>query len=110
MSMPTIPNITPEISVTREDAIVMLLASIAMEEMALAYIMNSEAEKRQYVLGTWHRSGPSHTLGESSAVNDAVLRTMNAMTAKEVLLQIKRSNVMELAAAAPGRGPVRRSS
>lgn len=105
MSMPNIPNITPEISITREDAIVMLLASIAAEEMALAHIINAEAETLQFVLGTLHPSGPSYTLQEIRAVNEAVLRTMNAVTAKEVLLQIKLSNVMELAAAGTS-GPV----
>ena|SRR5690625_4847740 len=98
MSLPNIPNITPEISLTREDSIVMLLASIAMEEMALSHIMNAEAEKLQFVLGTLNdRHEPAYTLADIMNVNDSVLRMMNAVTAKEVLLQIKLGNVMELA-------------
>src|SRR5690625_4117381 len=97
VSMPTIPNITPEISLTREDAIVLLLSSIAREEMALAHIMNAEAEKLQYVLGMLDGRGPSHTLADVMKVNESVLRMMNAVTVKEVLLQLKLSNVMELA-------------
>lgn len=98
MSLPNIPNITPEISLTREDSIVMLLASIASEEMALAHIMNAEAETLQFVLGTLTDSDePAYTLADVMNVNDSVLRMMNAVTAKEVLLQIKLGNVMELA-------------
>ncbi|NOU81562.1 hypothetical protein GC101_22120 [Paenibacillus sp. LMG 31459] len=47
MSMPNIPNITPDISVTREDSISLLLASIAINEMSLSHIINAEAEAMQ---------------------------------------------------------------
>ena len=52
MSQANIPNITPMISITTEETIPLLLASIALEELALAHIMNAEAEKLQFVLGT----------------------------------------------------------
>ncbi|WP_317851460.1 hypothetical protein [Neobacillus bataviensis] len=51
MSLPNIPNITPLISVSVEQTIPLLLSSIALEELALAHIMNAEAEKLQFVLG-----------------------------------------------------------
>lgn len=96
--MPTIPDFTPEISITREDAVVLLLASIAKEEMALAHIMNAEAEKLQYVLGTlFEGQGPTYTFDDVMLVNESVLRMMHTVTTKEVLLQMKLSNVMELA-------------
>jgi hypothetical protein len=50
MSLPNIPNITPIIDIDREEAITMLLASIAMEEMGLSHFINAEGEKIQYVL------------------------------------------------------------
>ncbi|MGG0848925.1 hypothetical protein [Peribacillus simplex] len=52
MYFPNIPNITPAISVTVEQTIPLLLSSIALEELALAHIVNAEAEKLQFVLGT----------------------------------------------------------
>lgn len=44
LSNPSIPNISPTITLTRDDAINLLLSSIAMEELALAHIINAEGE------------------------------------------------------------------
>ena len=52
LSNPNIPTISPTISLTRDDVINLLLSSIAMEELALAHIINAEGEKIQFVLGT----------------------------------------------------------
>ncbi|HFK1410226.1 TPA: hypothetical protein ACGXKU_006546, partial [Bacillus cereus] len=52
MSQPNLPDITPDISLTREEAINLLLSSIAMQELGLAHIINAEGEKLQYALGT----------------------------------------------------------
>ncbi|WP_341348111.1 hypothetical protein [Paenibacillus sp. FSL H3-0469] len=51
MSNPSIPNISTTVTLTRYDAINLLLSSIAMEELALAHIINAEGEKIQYALG-----------------------------------------------------------
>lgn len=50
MSLPKFP-INPA-DITRDDAINMILTSIAMEEVGLSHILNAEGEKIQYVLGT----------------------------------------------------------
>lgn len=51
MSMADIPNIDPTISISRDDAINLLLASIAFEELGLANVINAEAQKVQSILG-----------------------------------------------------------
>ena len=48
MSMPAFAETT----IGREEAINQILASIAMEELALSHILNAEGEKIQHVLGT----------------------------------------------------------
>ncbi|TCP60184.1 hypothetical protein [Baia soyae] len=55
MSQDNIPNITPNITITRDDSINLLLASIALEELSLSHILYAEGEKLQYVLGTLHK-------------------------------------------------------
>ena len=50
MSMPSFVADVPEIS--RENTINQILASIALEELALSHVINAEGEKIQYVLGT----------------------------------------------------------
>ncbi|MDQ0418021.1 hypothetical protein J2Z48_002210 [Croceifilum oryzae] len=55
MSQANIPNITPTISITREDSINLLLTSIALEELSLSQILYTEGEKLQYVLGTLNK-------------------------------------------------------
>lgn len=52
MSQANLPNITPTISLTRNDAVNMMLSAIAMEELGLSHVINAEGEKLQYVLGT----------------------------------------------------------
>jgi hypothetical protein len=52
MSFPNIPSVCPSIGLCLEDSAKLLLASIGFEELALAHLINAEAEKIQSVLGT----------------------------------------------------------
>ncbi|MDM5215061.1 hypothetical protein QUF94_27460 [Peribacillus sp. NJ4] len=105
MSFPNIPNITPAISVTVEQTIPLLLNSIALEELALAHIMNAEAEKLQFVLGTLPTgtalSPAVVSLAELFAVDSSVQRTLRDVIKKEMLLQFKFENVLDLIPLAP---------
>ncbi|MCR8656723.1 hypothetical protein [Paenibacillus endoradicis] len=47
MSQANIPNITPDISVTKEQSLHLLLSSVALNELAFSHLINAEAEKLQ---------------------------------------------------------------
>ncbi|WP_242503588.1 MULTISPECIES: hypothetical protein [Bacillus cereus group] len=48
------------------------MASIALEKLGLAHIINAEAEKIQYAIGTLSGLSPAATLVEILAVNESV--------------------------------------
>lgn len=100
MSQANIPDITPKIDITINQTIPLLLASIALEELALAHIMNSEAEKLQFVLGTLpeHSHSKHHqvSIDDLLKVNASVRKTLQDVIKKEMLLQFKFENVLEL--------------
>ncbi|TQK53192.1 hypothetical protein FB479_1119 [Brevibacillus sp. AG162] len=97
MSHPTIPNITPTISVTIEQSVSLLLTSIAMEELALAQIMSAEAEKIQFVVGTLGITpGVVPTISDILAVDNSVRRTLQDVIKKDMLLQFKLESVVNI--------------
>jgi len=97
MSFPNIPDVTPEIDLSREDVINLLLASIGFEELGLAHIINAEAEKIQYVLGTLEGQTPTvpRTLDDLLDINNSVERTLRAVVKKEMLLQFKLEDIID---------------
>ncbi|WP_051387729.1 collagen-like protein [Peribacillus psychrosaccharolyticus] len=96
MSQPNIPNISPTVSITREDAINLLLASIAMEELGLAHIINAEGEKIQYALGTLPGLITPASLADILQVNDSVQDTLELAIKKELLLDSKLKQVTQI--------------
>ncbi|SFI78652.1 hypothetical protein SAMN04488574_104251 [Bacillus sp. 71mf] len=103
MSFPNIPNITPTISISTAQTIPLLLSSIALEELALAHIINAEAEKLQFVLGTLPPgrttlSPPVVTISNLLTVDSSVQRTLRDVIKKEMLLEFKFENVLDLLA------------
>ncbi|MFJ5716053.1 hypothetical protein [Neobacillus sp. NPDC093127] len=101
MSNPNIPNITPTISLSIAQTVPLLLSSIALEELALAHLLNSEAEKLQLVLGTLTPtrttfSPATVSLSNLLAVDTSVQRTLRDVIKKEMLLEFKFENVLDL--------------
>ena len=97
MSFPNIPNVTPSITITREQVISLLLASIAFEELGLAHIINAEAEKIQAVIGTLPESNVrATTISELLSVNQSVNQTLKTVIKKEMLLQFKLEDILEI--------------
>ena len=98
MSMSNIPNLNPQISVNRDDAVNIILSSIGMEELSLAHILNAEAEKIQFALGTLETAG-----GQASSMT-AILET-NKLASKmvrnviknQMLLSMKMEDTVDLA-------------
>ncbi|EEM56537.1 MULTISPECIES: hypothetical protein [Bacillus cereus group] len=105
MSQSNIPNITPTISLTREESINLLLASIALEELGLAHIINAEAEKIQVALGTIPGLSPFPTLSDILAINESVNTTLKNATKKEMLLQSKLESILQAPSFTGPTGP-----
>lgn len=90
MSMPNIPNISPEIDIDICDVVKLLLSSIALEELGLAHIINAEGEKVQEVLGN------HPCFDEIIEIDKNVNKTLQNVIKKEMLLQFKLENVLDL--------------
>ncbi|REK56578.1 MAG: hypothetical protein C6W55_07470 [Thermobacillus sp.] len=98
MSAPNIPNITPVISIDRDDAINLLLSSIALEELGLSHILNAEGEKIQYMLGRLPGTSPPAppTIDQMLAMNESVRQTLNTAMKNEMHLYSKLETVLGL--------------
>ena len=98
MSMPTIPDIKPDINIDREKVIDLLIASVALEELGLAHIVNAEAEKIQFVLGTLEKTEKEEppTIDELLEINKAVERILKKVIAKEIILEFKLQDAIDL--------------
>ena len=91
MGMPVIPDRE------REDAINDLLESIALEEAALAHLINAEAEKVQWSLGTLpDQTEPGVTDPEDILdIQRSVERVMRSAIKFQMLLQFKLEDVVD---------------
>lgn len=94
MSQPSLPNVSPPI--TREDALNMILLSIAMEELGLSHIINSEGEKLQFILGTLPGlSGGTPSIEEVLTVNDSINKLLDSIAQNQLLLSSKMEIVLD---------------
>lgn len=98
MSQPNIPPIDPSITLTREEAVNLLITSVAMEELGLSHVLNAEGEKIQYAVGTLHdqQTERPFTLDEVLSVNNSVLELMDAASANEMFLASKLQDIMKI--------------
>lgn len=97
MSFPTIPNITPSISLSRTDVVNLLLASVAFEELGLAHVINAEGEKVQAALGTLSVPGVRATsLSALISLNREVNRTLQTALKTQMLLQFKLEDILNI--------------
>ena len=97
MSMPNIPDINASISITRDDALNVILSSIGMEELSLAHLVNAEAEKIQFALGTLETAnGEAASLEEIMKVNTASNKMLRDVIKNQMLLGMKMEETAEL--------------
>ena len=103
MSMPSFPPHGADM--TREEALTMIIASIAMEELALSHILNAEGEKLQYILGTLPGQSPCACPQDVLAVNKSVTALVEAVTQNQILLKNKLDQVLEFCPLPPPPPP-----
>ena len=98
MSYPNVPNVTPEIKISREDVVNLLLASIAFEELGLSHLINAEAEKLQAVLGTLTCRDRDSCIDvpEFLVIDKSLQSTLGSMAEKEMILLMKLEEVKSL--------------
>jgi len=96
------PRITIPASVTEENALANIIASIALEEAALAHIINAEGEKIQRVVGTFTPEGgteplllvPPATTEDMQAINSSVGDMLGTISNIETSLHSKLRTVL----------------
>ncbi|WP_338750550.1 hypothetical protein [Bacillus sp. FJAT-52991] len=94
MSAPELPS---NIDISRQEAINLLLASVALEELALAHVVNAEAEKIQKVVGTLppHLTHPP-SVQDLININKSVQNTLKKVIAKELILLFKLEEITKI--------------
>nr|WP_254705094.1 MULTISPECIES: collagen-like protein [Bacillus amyloliquefaciens group] len=100
------PNITPVVTLSRDDTINLLLSSIAMEELGMAHILNAEGEKIQYALGAIPGlTGPPSSLADILNLNESVRDTLDSLMKQELLLGSKLDSISNIPTLAGPTGP-----
>jgi len=91
----SLPEFSTGTSLSREDAINQIIASIAMEELGISHIINAEGEKLQYVLGTIPGiTGPGVTIEDVLKVNESVREVLQHAAESQSLLKSKLQNAL----------------
>lgn len=104
MSFPNIPDINPYINIKFEDAINLLLTSVAMEEVSLSKLMDAETDKIKCIIDDYkhkstkcnHYDHKDSTLQDVIEVNKSVDDTIKNMIKLQMLLQFKLENIEQL--------------
>ena len=89
MSMPSFPQNGADM--TRDEALTMIIASIAMEELALSHILNAGGEHLQFVLGAL----PGTSSQDILAAHKSITALIEAATNNQMLLKNKLDHVLE---------------
>lgn len=98
MSMPNIPNLNPTINIDRNDAVNIILSSIGMEELSLSHLLNAEAEKIQFALGTLETAqGTAAGMDQILETNRLAGKMVRDVIKNQLLLAMKMEDTVSLA-------------
>ena len=104
MSMPSFPK--DGANMTREQALTMVVASIAMEESALSRIMDAEGDKLRYILDRCREAcGCPETPKEILEANESVTRLLDAVAQNQTILRNKLALALEAGGCCPPDSP-----
>ena len=93
MSMPEFPNSNRD--TTQEQALTMILSSIASEEEALSRIINAQSDKLQYILNQASCCKDSYNIKDILAVNKSVTNLLEMVMQNQMILKSKMEAVLE---------------
>lgn len=103
MSLPKVPDMNPNVTVDKADAINLILFSIGMEEIGLSSVINAEGEKMQYVLGTLVDGDgnpippPANvTIEDVLNVNKSVSNSLKNILRNQLVLQLKLEDAIAM--------------
>jgi hypothetical protein len=92
MSIPEFPKPDPDL--TQEQALTMILSSIALEEVALSHIINAEGEKIQHILKQTPCDQNPADLNGILAVNQSVTNLLEVVLQNQMILKNKMDKVL----------------
>lgn len=77
MSQENLPNVTPTITLSTDEAIPLIVSSIAVEELGLSPLLNAEKENLQHILDTLpNANSPISSINDLLALNDVIRETL----------------------------------
>lgn len=91
MTMPNFPQVPPLPAVDICESLGLVVESIALEELALAHLINAEAEKVQKITDP----KTCATSMEMVKVNESVSKTLINIIKLQMLLQFKLENILD---------------
>lgn len=94
MSFPNIPDIIPKIDIDFEDAINLLLVSIALEEISISELLDAETKKLLTVLKQCEHN--NFSVEDVKDINKSINQTLINIIKFQMLLQFKLENVIEI--------------
>lgn len=96
MSMPQVPDLTPLLTLTRDDAINLILVSSGLQELSLAHLLNAEAEKTDFALGLLKTSPGPVSIEEMCEMSKQTRRMLRDTSRSQMLIGINISEMLEL--------------